>query len=105
MARQGELTFPPRSEAILSDLHAKGAPLSPAKVTASLSAVGRSDDRRTVTATLDCLLKQRHVLRPARGRYLAVWSGSDFEWEFKSAARRNRNRLAHRLRRGLGQTL
>jgi hypothetical protein len=72
VALKGELTSLPRTEAILRILRAKGSPLSLTEIVASLSAAGRSDDRRLVTATLDYLLKQKHVLRPSRGRYLAV---------------------------------
>jgi hypothetical protein len=72
VALRGELAPLARTEAILSVLRAKGSPLSPTEIVASLNAAGRSDDRRSVTATLDYLLKQRQVLRPSKGNYLAV---------------------------------
>jgi hypothetical protein len=61
-----------RTDAILSILRTKGSPLSPTEIVSSLNGSGRSDDRRSVTATLDYLLKQKQILRPTKGQYLAV---------------------------------
>jgi hypothetical protein len=72
VALRGELTSLARTEAILSILRTKGSPLSPTEIVSSLTAAGRTDDRRSVTATLDYLLKQKQVLRPTKGQYLAV---------------------------------
>ena len=69
---QHALTEIPRTEAILSVLRAAVSSLTPTEIVAALEAAGRSETRQLVTATLDHLLKKRLVMRPSRGRYLAV---------------------------------
>jgi hypothetical protein len=46
--------------------------MSPSEIRAALEAAGRTDDLRSITATLDHLLKAGMVQRPARGRYVAA---------------------------------
>lgn len=60
-----------RTDAILTVLRRASGTMSPTVVLMALQAVGRKEELRSVTATLDYLLKARSVQRPARGRYLA----------------------------------
>ena len=69
---KGNLISLPRTDAILQVLHSAGAMLSPTEIMSHLNSAGRDDDRRSVTATLNYLLNQDLVLRPAKGLYLAV---------------------------------
>ena len=72
VALTDELAALPRTEAIVNVLRSAKSPLTPTEITSRLVHAGRNDDRRSVTATLDYLMKQEQVLRPAKGRYLAV---------------------------------
>lgn len=60
-----------RTDAILNVLRRASGTMSPTELLGSLHAAGRSDELRSVTATLDYLLKAGSVQRPGRGRYLA----------------------------------
>jgi hypothetical protein len=72
MVGRGGLSEMARTEAILTILRQSTTTLSPTEVLQALRAAGRSEDLRSVTATLDYLLKAESVQRPSRGRYLAV---------------------------------
>lgn len=61
-----------RTEAILTVLRRASGTMSPTEVLAALHAAERDDELRSVTATLDYLLKSDSVRRPARGKYLAT---------------------------------
>jgi recombinational DNA repair ATPase RecF len=61
-----------RTDAIVSVLSRGASPMSPAEVTAALNDAGRADELRSVTATLNHLLKSSRVIRQGRGRYLAT---------------------------------
>ncbi len=61
-----------RTEAIVSVPSRGAGPMSPAEVTAALNDAGRTDELRSVTATLNHLLKSNRVIRQSRGRYLAA---------------------------------
>ncbi len=71
-ARRGDLATLPRTEAIVQVLHSSGTMLTPTEIVLRLNAGGRQEDRRSVTATLDYLLKRGLVLRPSKGLYLTV---------------------------------
>lgn len=61
-----------RTDAIVAVLARGAAPMSPSEVADALNDSGRSDDLRSVTATLTHLLKSKRVIRQGRGRYLAA---------------------------------
>lgn len=62
----------PLTAAVLAVLDAAGASMSPVEVTAQLHEAGRTETRPVVTSTLQYLVKQGRVERPARGRYRLV---------------------------------
>ncbi len=62
----------PRTEAIAAVLRASAETLSPTEILGRLHAAGRTDELRSVTATLDHLVKKGAVQRPKRGRYMAA---------------------------------
>lgn len=68
----GGLSEMPRTEAILTVLRQAAGTMSPKELLQSLESAGRTEDLRSVTATLDYLLKAESVQRPSRGRYLAA---------------------------------
>jgi hypothetical protein len=68
----GDLATAPRTDAIVAVLRGAEGTLSPSEILERLHAAGRSDELRSVTATLDHLVKKSAVHRPARGRYLAT---------------------------------
>ena len=72
VALTGDLAGLERTEAVLAVLHDGGAMLSPKEIEQRLEAGGRSDTYRTITATLDHLMKQNKVTRADRGHYLAL---------------------------------
>lgn len=59
-----------RTDAIVAVLSRGAGPMSPAEVTAALNDAGRADELRSVTATLNHLLKNSRVIRQGRGRYV-----------------------------------
>ncbi|MEI2638360.1 MAG: hypothetical protein V9F03_05105 [Microthrixaceae bacterium] len=61
-----------RTEAIVAVLVRGSEAMSPSQITAALNESGRSEELRSVTATLGHLLSTGRVIRPGRGRYLAV---------------------------------
>jgi recombinational DNA repair ATPase RecF len=61
-----------RTDAIVVVLNRGAGPMSPAEITAALNEAGRSDELRSVTATLTHLLKGNRVIRQGRGRYVAT---------------------------------
>jgi len=61
-----------RSDAIVAVLRDSGLTLSPTEILGRLTASGRTEDLRLVTATLNYLLGRGAVTRPERGRYLVV---------------------------------
>ncbi len=71
LGHEGDLVGVARTEAILAVLRQADEFLPPTGVVASLHASRRNDDARSVTATLDHLLKQGKVVKVGRGRYLA----------------------------------
>jgi len=72
VALTGDLAGLERTEAILAVLHDGGTTLSPKEIEQRLEVGGRSDTYRTITATLDHLMKQNKVTRADRGHYLAL---------------------------------
>ncbi len=70
-AEQGSGLPPSRTDAIVAVLGRGAGPMSPSEVTDALNEAGRSDELRSVTATLAHLLKSKRVIREGRGRYLA----------------------------------
>ena len=72
VTRGGDIATLPRTEAILSTLREVEGSLSPSEILTHLLALGRDDDLRRVTATLDYLAKAGHVARPERGRYISL---------------------------------
>ena len=58
-----------RTDAIVELLRRSPDTLSPSEITAALAADGRQEQLRSVTATLNHLLRSRVVERPSRGRY------------------------------------
>jgi hypothetical protein len=46
--------------------------MTPKEIESALLAAGRSDEYRSITATLNYLLQQGAVRRPERGRYIAT---------------------------------
>lgn len=69
VALTGDLAGLERTEAVLRDA---GAMLSPKQIEQRLEAGGRSDTYRTITATLDHLMKHNKVTRADWGHYLAL---------------------------------
>lgn len=67
-----DLATASRTDAIVAVLRGAEGTLSPSEILERLHAAGRSDELRSVTATLDHLVKKSAVHRPARGRYLAT---------------------------------
>lgn len=61
-----------RTDAIVAVLSRGAGPMSPSEVTEALNGAGRTDELRSVTATLTHLLKGKRVIRQGRGRYLAA---------------------------------
>lgn len=61
-----------RTDAIVAVLKRGAGPMSPAQVTAALNQAGRSDELRSVTATLTHLLRSNRVIRQGRGKYLCA---------------------------------
>ena len=61
-----------RTDAIVTVLSRGAGPMSPREVTDALHGAGRNDELRSVTATLNHLLKSSRVIRQGRGRYLAA---------------------------------
>ncbi|MGB3411178.1 MAG: hypothetical protein WBA45_08260 [Microthrixaceae bacterium] len=61
-----------RTDAIISVLQRDPVAMSPSEVVDALHEAGRTDELRSVTATLAHLMKVNRVLRQGRGRYLAV---------------------------------
>ncbi len=72
VTRGGDIATLPRTEAILTTLREVEGSLSPSEILTRLLALGRDDDLRRVTATLDYLAKAGHVARPERGRYISL---------------------------------
>jgi hypothetical protein len=68
----GDLVGMSRTDAIVAVLRSGPGSMSPSEIRAALEAAGRTDDLRSITATLDHLLKTGVVQRPARGRYVAA---------------------------------
>ncbi|WP_334144243.1 hypothetical protein [Rhabdothermincola sp.] len=66
------LTDMSRTDAILTVLRQASGTMSPTELLHALQASGRAEDLRSVTATLDYLLKADRVRRPERGHYLAT---------------------------------
>ena len=56
----------------LAVLRSTPGTLTPSEVTTRLNEAGRSENLKTVTTLLSYLLKEGHVVRPDRGRYLAI---------------------------------
>lgn len=71
-AEQGSGLPASRTDAIVAVLSRGARPMSPSEVTEALNRAGRSDELRSVTATLTHLLKSKRVIRQGRGRYLAA---------------------------------
>lgn len=71
LAHEGDLVGMARTEAILTVLRQADGFLSPTGMLTGLHAAGRDDDARSVTATLDHLMKQGKVVKIGRGRYTA----------------------------------
>ena len=67
-----DLATAARTDAIVAVLRGAEGTLSPSEILERLHAAGRSDELRSVTATLDHLLRKSAVQRPAHGRYLAT---------------------------------
>lgn len=61
-----------RTEAIVAVLQRGLGPMSPTEIVAALHDAGRTDELRSVTATLTHLVKGHRVRREGRGRYLAL---------------------------------
>ena len=72
VALTGDLAGLERTEAILAVLRDGGTMLSPKEIEQRLDAGDRSDTYRTITATLDHLMKRNKVTRADRGHYLAL---------------------------------
>lgn len=72
IAGTGGLVEMSRTGALLAVLRQAAGTMSPTELVQALRAAGRSDELRSVTATLDYLLKSGSVERPSRGRYLAT---------------------------------
>lgn len=68
---EGGLEDMSRTDAILTILRGSSGTKAPKEILDALRAAGRTDELRSVTATLDHLLKAGSVERPSRGRYLA----------------------------------
>ena len=60
------------TDAIIATLRAAQGPLSPTEIETRLASKGRVETLSQVTATLNHLIKHQRVIRPGRGRYLAV---------------------------------
>lgn len=71
-AASGDLVGAARTEAIVAVLRSVGDSLSPTEILRRLHEGGRSDELRSVTATLNHLVNRGEVQRPARGEYLVV---------------------------------
>ena len=72
MTRGGDLSEMRRTDAILTVLRQASGTMSPSDLVSALHAGGRTDQMRSVTATLDHLLKAGSAQRPSPGRYLAA---------------------------------
>jgi len=68
----GDLRAMGRAEAILTVLRSTSGTMTPKEIESALLAAGRSDEYRSITATLNYLLQQGAVRRPERGRYIAT---------------------------------
>lgn len=68
----GDLAEAPRTEAIVAVLRSAGDSLSPTEIRRRLYEAGRSDQLRSVTATLNHLVSTGKVQRPCRGQYLVL---------------------------------
>jgi Fe2+ or Zn2+ uptake regulation protein len=71
IALNGDLATLPRTDAIVTVLRSAAGTLSPTEITRSLTAAGRNESLRSITATLDYLKKKERVSQAAPGRYLA----------------------------------
>lgn len=67
-----ELSDLPRTEAIVAVLRSSVDSLSPTEIQRRLHEEGRSDELRSVTATLNHLMGRGLVQRPGHGTYLVV---------------------------------
>lgn len=70
LGEEGALSTMSRTDAIVTVLRKAGGTMSPTDIVNALQAAGRSDDLRSVTATLSYLMKNDSVQRPSPGRYL-----------------------------------
>lgn len=61
-----------RTDAILAVLRAADGTLSPKEIRSRLTSAGRDDEMRSLTATLDYLVKKGSVSKAGRGQYLAA---------------------------------
>jgi hypothetical protein len=71
LAQGDDLVGAARTEAIVTVLHKADGSLSPPELVERLHAAGRDDIFRSVTATLDHLIKRGRVVKVGRGRYTA----------------------------------
>lgn len=67
-----DLAGAPLTDAIVAVLRSAGDSLSPTEILGRLHEAGRSEDLRSITATLSYLLSNERVQRPGRGQYLVV---------------------------------
>jgi hypothetical protein len=71
IALNGDLATLPRTDVIVTVLRSAAGTLSPTEITRRLTAAGRNESLRSITATLDYLKKKERVIQAAPGRYLA----------------------------------